>query len=161
MAFDELMRLMYQAAPYRWTVLGEEKDIISFPLEEAKYFYRTFYAPNNGVIIVVGDTTEAKLMSLVDKYYGAMKSQSVPHASIPEEPKQTKERRLTRTHHQATSEFLYVGYHVPSIMSPDIAPLSLLSTHLSVGMEARLRKLLVDTARGGGGSCRSGSAGYI
>lgn len=143
-AWDELMKLMFEKSPYRWSVLGDEAGIKSFTLENAQYFYRTFYSPNNGVLIVVGDTSEELLLPLVVKYYGEMKAQSVPQLPIPAEPKQTQERRYSGTHRQATSEILFMGYHIPPVSSSDTVPLSLLSTHLSIGMEARLRKLLVD-----------------
>jgi predicted Zn-dependent peptidase len=144
MAFDELNRTAYQVAPFRYTVIGTEDEIKGFTLEEGQYYYKTYYAPNNATLIVIGDTTEEQLMPLVKKYYGEMKMQSVPHGQIPAEPKQKKERKVELTHPQATSEMLVVGYHVPSIQSPDTVPLSLLSTHLSRGTEAQLRKLLVD-----------------
>ncbi len=144
LAWDELMRTAFQVAPFRYTVLGTEEEIKGFTLEEAQYFYKTFYAPNNGVLIVVGDTTEQKLLPLIVKYYGKMAPQKVPQLVLPVEPPQEKERKVAVTHKQATSEILMVGYHIPSVDSPDTGALSLLGTHLSRGREARLRKILVD-----------------
>ena len=143
-AWDELMRTSFQVAPFRYTVLGTEEEIKGFTLEEAQYFYKTFYSPNNATLIVVGDTTEEKLMPLVDKYYGDMPSQTVPQVTMPEEPVQKKERKFETTHPHATSEVLMVSYHIPGVNHIDSAPLQLLSTHLSRGMESRLRKTLVD-----------------
>lgn len=152
-AWDELCRLAFEKAPYRWTVLGSEEEIKGFTLEEANYFYRTFYAPNNATLIVIGDTTEEELLSLVEKYYGDMVPQVIPKPAMPVEPKQVKERFTEKTHAQATSEVLLMGYKIPGIRHADSAPLSLLGVHLSSGMEARLRKLLVDKgiAVGAGG----------
>jgi zinc protease len=144
-AWDELNRTVFEVAPFRYTVIGTEEEIKGFSLDEAKYFYKTFYAPNNATIIVVGDIEEKELLSLVVKYYGDMKSQEVPRYKLPEEPPQKKERKVEKTHPQATSDILLVGYRVPSVSSPKIVPVSLLSTHLSTGMESRLRKSLVDT----------------
>lgn len=144
LAWDELMRTAYQVAPFRYTVLGTEEEIKGFTLEEANYFYKTFYAPNNGTLIVVGDTTEQKLLPLVVKYYGDMKPQSVPQLKLPAEAPQKAERRVTVTHKQATSQILMVGYHIPPVDSDEAGPISLLGTHLSRGREARLRKILVD-----------------
>ncbi len=144
-AFDELFLQMYQTAPYRYTVLGSEAEIKGFTIEEGNYFYRTFYAPNNATLIIVGDTDEKNLMPLVEKYYGEMKAQPLPETKIPQEPAQKKERKKDLEHPQATSESLIMGYHVPSVNDPDVIPLSLLQAHLSRGMEASLRKLLVDT----------------
>lgn len=144
MAWYELMRLMYKKAPYQWKVSGTEKEIKGFTLKEAQYFYKTFYAPNNATIIVVGDVAEKKLMDYMVEYYGDMESQTIPRPPIPKEPMQKKLRMVAKTHRQATSETLLMGYHIPSISFPDVVPLSLLSTHLSIGMESRFRKLLVD-----------------
>jgi predicted Zn-dependent peptidase len=144
MAWDELMRLMFNTAPYRWTVLGTEEEIKGFTLEEAEYYYRTYYAPNNATLIVIGDTDEKELLPLAVKYYGGMKSQTVPNHVPKPEPEQTEAREYDGTHRQATSETVMLGYHIPTVIAPDFVPLSLLSTHLSRGMEARLRKILVD-----------------
>jgi predicted Zn-dependent peptidase len=144
LAWDELMRTAFQETPYRYTVLGTEEEIKGFTLEEAQYFYKTYYAPNNGTLIVVGDTTEQKLLPLIVKYYGKMKSQTVPKLEFSPEPSQKKERKLSVSHKQATSEILMVGYHIPSVDHPDTGALGLLGTHLSRGREARLRKILVD-----------------
>jgi zinc protease len=145
LAWDEICKLTHEVLPFRYTVLGTEEEIKGFSLEEAQYFYKTFYAPNNATLIVVGDVTEKTLLPKVVKYYGPMKSQTLPTVAALEEPPQKKERRVERTHQQATSEILLVAYKIPDVGSDDIAPLSLMSTHLSTGMEARLRKVLVDT----------------
>ncbi|NBT57649.1 insulinase family protein [bacterium] len=145
LAWDELMRLVYTQAPFRFTVLGTEEEIKGFSLEDAQYFYKTFYAPNNCTIIVVGDVKEESLLPLVEKYYGWMKPQEIPKLGIKEEPAQTKERKWEGKHPQATSEILLMAYRIPAATDPDIVPLSLISSHLSNGMEARLRKSLVDT----------------
>lgn len=74
-----------------------------------------------------------------------MPAQELPTIAMPVEPEQEKERRKEVRHPQATSELLMMAYRIPPITSDEVVPLSLLSTHLSTGMEARLRKLLVDT----------------
>ena len=143
-AWDELLKTIYQKAPFQYTVLGSEEEIKGFTLEEATYFYKTFYAPNNCTVIVVGDTNEKELLKLVEEYYGDMKPQDLPKRGMLEEPVQAKERLTDKPHGQATSEVLLMGYRAPSINEADAVALSLLGTHLSTGMEARLRKLLVD-----------------
>ncbi len=143
-AMDSLIQTVYEVAPYHYTVLGSEEEIKGFTLEEAQYFYKTFYAPNNATLIFIGDTTEDELMPLVVKYYGAMGTQKIPKVAIPDEPVQKKERRKEISHSQATSELLLVAYRGPAVESPDAIPLSLLTAHLSSGMEGRLRKILVD-----------------
>ena len=145
MASDELLRQVFKVEPYRYTVLGTEEEIKGFAIGEARYFYRTYYAPNNATLIVIGDVEEAPLMKLVEKYYGGMKSQEIPVETVPDEPAQTAERKAELTSPQATSDFLLVGYPIPAVDDPDTVPLNLLSSHLSRGTEAALQKLLVDT----------------
>jgi predicted Zn-dependent peptidase len=145
LARDEVLSLAYEKLPYRWTVIGTEEEIKGFTLEEAQYFYKTFYAPNNATLIVIGDATEQTLMPLVVKYYGAMKPQTLPKRTLPKEPVQAKLRKKVVTHKQATSEILQMAYKISGVDSTDIPALSMISTHLSQGMEARLRKSLVDT----------------
>ncbi len=87
-AWDELLRLVYTESTFRYTELGSEEEIKGYKLEEAQYFYKTFYAPNNATLIVIGDTTEKELMDLVVKYYGQMASQEIPQVKIPDEPPQ-------------------------------------------------------------------------
>jgi predicted Zn-dependent peptidase len=70
--------------------------------------------------------------------------QVIPKNETSPEPVPVKERHWEGTHPQATSDVLVMGYPIPPIDSPDAVPLSLLGTHLSIGMEARLRKVLVD-----------------
>lgn len=142
--FDTFLETAFEKAPYRYTVLGTEAEIKGFKLEEAQYFYNTFYAPNNATLIVIGDTDEKTLLPLVEKYYGSMIAQDIPSVAIPEEPAQKKERKKEINHKQATSEYLLMGYHTIPITHGDAVPLNVLSTHFSTGMEARLRKRLVD-----------------
>lgn len=144
-AYEELLKLAFEKATYRYTVIGTEEEIKGFKLEEAQYFYKTFYAPNNATLIFVGDATEEKLLPLIVKYYGDMKPQEIPKIEVPEEPAQKAERRVVKTHSQATSEILLISYPSCDVSSDDIIALSLMGSHLSNGMEARLRKRLVDS----------------
>ncbi len=143
-ANDALVAEVYEVSPFRYNILGTEEEIKGFSLEEAQYFYKTFYAPNNATIVVVGDTTEPELMNLVVKYYGPMKSQKIPKETVPVEPPQKKERIKEVLHPQATSEMLLMAYRSAPVESQDMIPLSLLSAHLTSGMESRLRKILID-----------------
>lgn len=144
LAWDNLLELVYATAPYRYTVLGTESEIKGFTVEEAQYFYKTFYAPNNCTLIVIGDFENDTMMSKISKYYGDMKAQEIPNVKMPVEAEQKKERFREISHPQATSELLIMAYPIPSVNEADIVPLNLLSTHLSTGMESRLRKTIVD-----------------
>lgn len=155
-AYNELMKQVYKKEPFKYTVIGTEKEIKGFTLKEAKYFYRTYYAPNNSTIILVGDIEETEVIDQIVKYFGDMPSQKVPMVSGPSEPNQSGERRISKRHKQATSEILLMAYTIPPINDVSVAPLGVLGAHLSNGMESRLRKILVDTGVAVSASAGSG-----
>ena len=144
MGYDALLALTFERALFRYTVIGTEAEIKGFSLEEGQYFYKTYYAPNDATLIIVGDTTESELLPFVMKYYGTMQRQTVPEIELPEEPVQKKARVAQITHPQATSDILLLAYPGPAVTDSDYIALSVLANHLSSGMEARFRKLLVD-----------------
>lgn len=144
-AQEELFSLMFTQSPFRFNVIGTEQEIRGFTVPEAQHFYKTFYAPNNATVIVVGDTEESQLLPWLVKYYGGMPRQQLPAANVPSDPLLKKEVRKSFSHPQATSELLMVGYPGPEINSPEAVVASIVSSHLSTGMESVLRKKLVDS----------------
>lgn len=143
-AYEALTQNLFEVSPFHWTVIGTEEEIRGFTMDEAQYFYRTNYAPNNATLIVIGDTEESELMPLVVKYYGKMTAQDIPRPPHPAEPPRKKEKRVRVPHTQATSETLMIGYPIAAVDSPDMPALSLIGSHLSTGMESRFRKAIVD-----------------
>ena len=68
----------YLNHPYRLPVIGWRHEMASYTREDALDFYRTWYAPNNAVLIVAGDIDAAELRPLAEKYYGAIPARPVP-----------------------------------------------------------------------------------
>lgn len=132
----------YMAHPYQWPVVGWMADLDSINVRDCEDYFRTYYAPNNCTMILVGAFDSQTALRFFDQYFSDIPS-GPPPTSVPEnEPEQTGERRVQH-HYPAQSEAFYAGFHVPGITDADTYPLELLSTILSHGNSSRLHHHLV------------------
>ena len=58
--FEKAFELVFQKHPYRWPVIGYAKDITDYKLEDMKKWYKTYYSPNNAVLVISGKFSEKK-----------------------------------------------------------------------------------------------------
>ena len=110
---EQLYATAFRVHPYRWPTIGWMRDIESFSIEDCRHFYRTYYAPNNAIVVLAGDIDEAKALRLIQQRYGALRPQRLPRESRVAEPAQRGERRLTMRR-QTPTEKLQLGYHAPA-----------------------------------------------
>ncbi len=142
-AFSELWDLAFTKHPYKYDTMGTIEELHSFKVEEAQYFYKTYYAPNNATLILIGDISVPKALALAEKYYGKYKSQVIPERIPPVEPEQKEARRKEVTHPLANSEIVLIGYKTPVINHPDGAALEVAAAVLSAGESSLLEQALV------------------
>jgi predicted Zn-dependent peptidase len=146
--YGQLINVIYENAytkhPYRWSPIGKEQYIDQATLDEFMNFYKTFYVPNNAVMVIGGDIDAAKTKELIAKYYGDIPKGTKP---IPRptdvEPTQTAEKRIN-FYDNVQLPAVLVAYHIPKPGTDDYYALQLLSQLLSQGKSSRLRKELVD-----------------
>lgn len=130
------------AHPYHWDVIGWMSDIQGWKRDEVMNYYRTYYSPNNAVLIVVGDFESAKALELIKKYYSGIPAGPPPPAVTTVEPPQMGPKSvLIRKEAQAPS--FNMVFHAPNCTSPDFCPLSILDITLLSGQSSRLYKRLV------------------
>jgi predicted Zn-dependent peptidase len=91
---EALETLSHAAHPYRNPVVGWPTDIDGMSRAEVLEYFKTFYAPNNCIIALVGDVKAADAIALVEKYFGSIPSKPQPRRRITEEPPMEGERRL-------------------------------------------------------------------
>ena len=139
---EMLWNSAFVAHPYRWETIGFMKDIEAIRLEDAKVYFRTYYAPNNSVICVVGDFDTTKLFDEIRKAYGDIPRQPTPRPVVNAEPPQRGERRA-KFHRPAELPAVTVGYHVGTFKDSDDPALDILSNILAYGESSRLYKSLV------------------
>lgn len=144
-SYDHLYETAFTKHPYRYTTIGTEKEIQGFRLEDLQYFYKTYYAPNNASLLIVGDVQPDQVFELAEKYYGHLQPQSVPHRQAPAEPAQNAERWVEFEHPQLIETKLVLGYRVPGITHPDQAALCVADSFLNAGEGAFLRSLWVNS----------------
>jgi zinc protease len=145
MMSELLHKTAYTEHSYRWPTIGWMEHILGFTVEDCQTFYRTYYAPNNVTLIVVGDVREAELLPLIEAGYGSMKSQVLPPAPTVVEPPQTEERRAFLTWPMSASR-ISLAYHTVALDHPDHVALTVLNEVLFGGRSGRLRALVVDEA---------------
>ncbi|NBM14169.1 peptidase M16 [Streptomyces sp. GC420] len=72
-AFEKLTALAYpDGHPYHHTPIGSMADLDAASLEDARNFFRTYYAPNNAVLSVVGDIDPEETLGWIEKYFGSI-----------------------------------------------------------------------------------------
>src|SRR6516162_2067857 len=122
---------------------GDLTDIEAAKLDEVKKFFDTYYAPNNAVLAIVGDFEAADAKKLVEKYFGGIPSSQLPPLPDLSEPKQEKEKIVTKPDPLAPRPALAVGYHMPDRNTPEYYAMGLIEQMLIEGDDALMRKELV------------------
>jgi zinc protease len=142
-ALNELLwSTAFEQHPYRWPTIGWMSDIESFDVDDCQTFYRTYYAPNNATLVVVGDVVPERALRKLQDEYGSYAPAPIPAQPTVKEPEQKAEKRLEVAKLTPTWK-LNIGYHSPALAHPDHLPLSVLSEVLFGGRSSRLVKALV------------------
>jgi zinc protease len=139
---ERLWNSAFVAHPYRWDTIGFMKDIQAIRLADAKTYFRTYYAPNNAVVAVVGDFNTADLFHRMSLYFSDIPRQPAPPPVVNAEPPQLGERR-TEYHRAAELPAVQIGYKSISFKNPADPTLDVLSTILAGGESSRLYRTLV------------------
>ncbi|MBZ5528679.1 MAG: insulinase family protein [Acidobacteriia bacterium] len=122
---------------------GDLKDIEAATLTDVQSFFHTYYAPNNAALAIVGDFDPAEARRFVEKYFGELKPSQLPPAPDLTEPKQTAEKRATKTDKLATRPALAFAYHMPERNTPEYFAMGLIDQLLLQGDDSLLHQELV------------------
>jgi predicted Zn-dependent peptidase len=133
----------FQEGPYHWPVIGYEPDIKNWTKEDLEYYFRTYYAPNNCVVVISGAVKLEAVKALAEKYLEPIPAQPAPKPVHLLETPQTGERRIT-VQKDVSAPYLGIGYRVPNAKSNDYFALDILSSILTNGNSSRLYSALVD-----------------
>ena len=136
----------FTAHPYHWPTIGWRTDVeaVADRRDVIYAYYKQHYAPNNAVVVMVGDFDTAKAVGIVQKYFGAYPAAKLETHYVTPEPPQRGERRVVLKRPGTTGEVV-IGYHVPKTGDPDHYVLDVMSQILSGGRSARLYQALVET----------------
>jgi predicted Zn-dependent peptidase len=140
---DEAMwAAAFVASPYHWPVIGWMKDLERIPRDEMVRYFRTYYAPNNCVLVLVGDFNTADAVARIRSFFGGIPAQPAPAPPVNSEPEQHGERRV-EVRYPAETESFMAGYKAPGVESADVYVLDVISSILSGGESSRLHQALV------------------
>ena len=93
--FSEAMYAsLYVHHPYGTPIIGWQSEQETFTLEDARGFYRTWYAPNNAILIVSGAVEPEEVWELAEKTYGKIQPRPVPQRDRVDEPQIQADRRV-------------------------------------------------------------------
>jgi zinc protease len=138
---------IWQRANVNWAnahnFYGDLADLEAATLDDVRSFFKTYYAPNNAVLVIAGDATLAEVKRLAEKHFGAIPRQPLPAPSDVSEPPQKEEKRHTREDKLARTPALAVAWHLPPRLTKDFFALSVLDPLLVGDESARLHHKLV------------------
>jgi predicted Zn-dependent peptidase len=141
--YEQVKATAFRAHPYSWSVIGHESDIANWSMDDLKDFYRTYYAPNNAIVVISGAVKTEDVIQLAKKYFEPIPAQEPPRKVHTVEPQQLGERRIYVEKASVTSPNIMLTFHVPETSHPDYYALSILSDLLTTGNSARLNKSLI------------------
>ena len=148
-SYERLMAALFpEGHPYHQTPIGRMADLDAAGLEDVRAFFRTYYAPNNAVLSVVGDVDTADVLAAADRYFGRIPANpSIPplgDLSLP--PTLGGERRET-VFDRVPLPRIHVGFRAPVFGDPRLDALDMAGQILAGGKGSRLNRRLVREER--------------
>jgi predicted Zn-dependent peptidase len=122
---------------------GDLEDLDAATLTDAAGFFRRYYAPNNAVLVVVGDFAPTQTKAWIEKYFAAIPPSELPAPPDLSEPRQTAEKRASRVDSLANRPALGLAWHVPPRWTPEWFAFGLIDQILGQGRDSRLYRTLV------------------
>ncbi len=141
---EAMQSLVYSSFGYKHTTIGSMADLNAATLDDVKSFFKTYYAPNNAAIAVVGDFNEAAAKAKIEKYFGGIPRQAQPPAPDLTETSLNGEKRKELTDPLARLTRYEAAYKTVSGDNPDAYALTVLGRILSSGRTGRLNAAIVE-----------------
>ena len=124
---------------------GDLEDLDAATLSDVESFFRTYYAPNNAVVVVVGDIDVDQTAAWIRQYFGNIPSAPKPQMPDISEPRQEAEKRFVESYPRAPRPGIAVGYQAPDTDSAEYYALGLIDQILAQGNDSRLHQNLVQS----------------
>jgi predicted Zn-dependent peptidase len=140
---EMLQELMYDNFAYKHSVIGSMDDLNAASVEDVSQFFKTYYAPNNAVLVLAGDFKTEDALAKIRKQFESIPRQPDPPAVDMTEPEQKAERRATVEDALARLPQVDIAYKTVPGNSADFYALQVLSSALQSGQSSRLYQKLV------------------
>jgi zinc protease len=146
-AFLEFRKVFFRDYPYSIGPIGNIEDIRSVTLDDCQNYYRTWYTPENAVLVIVGDfDDDASLLARVQKTLGSVPaSRPGPSPARPATPKPFTAGENVRMKRRVDFDvpFLILGYPSPPSSDNDALPIEILQMVMSQGETSRIHREIV------------------
>ena len=141
----EVGRRAFTTHPYRWQTIGSEEHLRNASFGDVYNFYKTYYVPNNAVLVVAGDFDEAQAKQWIEKYFGGIPKGTLPinRPAANMEPPQTKEIRDV-VYDKIQMPGVFIGYRGPSMSEKDAYAVEILCKILYGGASSRFKTNIDD-----------------
>jgi predicted Zn-dependent peptidase len=134
--------------PYHHSTIGSMEDLDAASVDDVKAFFRTYYAPNNAVLSVVGDVDTAAIRASVERYFGAIPANpSIPSLGDLSLPPTLGGEIREIVHDRVPLPRIYVGFRAPVYGDPRLDALDVAGQILAGGKGSRLNRRLVREER--------------
>jgi zinc protease len=147
MLFEKTIATMYQWHNYGKSTIGARADVENVDIARLRAFYRTYYQPDNAVLVVAGKFDPALTLAWIEQSFGQL---ARPKRKLPRlytlDAVQDGERSITLRRAGGTP-LIMVAYHVPPGPHPDFAAVELLESIFADAPSGRLHKSFVETGR--------------
>ena len=140
---ERINEMAYDNFAYKHSVIGSMDDLSAATVEDVVAFFKTYYAPNNAVVALVGDLSTRETLAKVEKYFGNIPRQDSPKPVDLSEQERKAERRESMQDNLARLARLSIGYITIPATSPDSPALVALGQILGGGESSRLYQRLV------------------
>jgi len=143
LAFETILAALYPPEhPYHWPVIGSMADLDAATLEDVHDFFRTYYAPNNASLVVAGGVDGARVLPLVERYFGEIpRGPEAPEVKAA--PVVVNGGRRLVLEDDVRLPRLYLAWHSPAFFAEGDAALDAAATILAEGKASRLHRALV------------------
>jgi zinc protease len=141
---DELQQgLIYDNFAYKHTTIGSMEDLNAASVEDVAAFFKMYYAPNNAVLVLVGDFKTPEALDKIRSRFESIPRQPDPPTVDMTEPQQKAERRATVEDVLARAPRVDIAFKAVPGNTPDFYALQVLSAVLQSGQSSRLYQKLV------------------
>jgi len=141
--YFRLFNIHYTYHSYHWTPIGFMEDILSWKIDDIREFYKSYYAPNNAIVVVAGDIDKDIVFKEAEAKFGDKKKSKVRELHF-KEPKIDGSKRAILHKDNNNLDIIAIAYPIPNFEDPDQVGLSAITEILSSGKSGRLYKKLVD-----------------
>ncbi len=139
----DLPPVAFRNWPNAHNFYGDFVDLDAATLDDVQRFFRTYYAPNNAVLLMIGDLDSSQALLLAKRYFEDIPSGPLPPRADVSEPPQAEERRGEVEEKFGPLPAIAIGYTLPSRNTPDWYAMAIVERILHGGRVGRIYRQLV------------------